>query len=761
MIKKIANFCATAMICGAETACSFSKNESVLPVKTSLDKLSLKAVDISMSEDFKNITNLSRDPTSGKIFVFGIREDESYSGYLTDHTFSDYDELRFIPQEGEKVKCAVLLKMGKKAILTVHDCTTYIYIYDSSNALEKTINCGELLVDDSYATLIAGENSVIIDQSIHGDRELTAISTSDDKVLGKVKLDEAMYIGASLDKDGVLTIVYGSHEKTYTAHIDGIELVDKTECSMLDSSAYSMCAGLDDYMLIANLGKSLFGLKDGKWNEITTNIEGGIEFYSIHSFAMTAENEFAAIQYGDFQSKLMLLTSQDISRLKSKQVVTLACFTQNYSLGQYDEVIKKFNTENENYRIEYKNYWNEDKRERDYDQLRLDIVSGNGPDIIPFDPEFTVDSFNSEVFFDLYNFIDKEPDLKREDFIPNVRKALERDGKMIMITPTFFNYQTVTAKSGYPGVRENWSFDDMIEAYNALPEGMYFFSSNEDVNPREMYFTESVMNYYFIDYDKAECSFDSPEFIKMLNFFNDNKIGLTWDEYNNLSGSFLYSDDHKLDVLKGKTFIEFERGNCFWFGTLYEKVRYYYDNECVLVGYPYNGKRNGSFINLATCLGIVANSPNKEGAWSFLRYMLSDQYYNDPNNFYCFPVIESIFDERAQMSVDGLLAFPQDENGHYLKGDMIRQDWEILVNEWNGRKFENKGKVKLKPFTQEECDYYKNLIKNSEVIRYDNTIEQIIYEETLPFFNFECSAESCAKKIQNRASLYLSERYGR
>ncbi|MBP5361473.1 MAG: carbohydrate ABC transporter substrate-binding protein [Ruminococcus sp.] len=757
-MKRIIALISSLAILVTMSACSNNKGSFSEVLQTS-EKLSFKLANISMSDSFEDIIDISRDPVGGKLLVFGRLASGSYSGYVTTRTFEEYEEFRFTPQEGETVKYAAMLRSGRKAVLTLLDSKTYIYVYGSDNKQEKTIDCGEILNEDDYATLIAGEFGVIIEQSVTGKRELTAVSISDSKVLGKIKLDEDMYIGGATDKDGVPTIVYGDSEKTYTAHLDGTEIVDKTECSSIAMSAYSMCSGYGDYSLVANLGSNLVGLKDSEWVEISTNMDSDLQFYELQSMAMTADDEFAAVQYGSAHSKLVLLSAQDISNLKTKELVTIVNFLPSTSSsGEFDEEIKAFNALSEDYRVEYKSYYNEEAHERDYEHLRLDIISGDGPDIIPFDAVFTPDSLSAGTFCDLYEYIDDDPDLSRDDFIPNVRKAFERDGKMMMVTPTFWNYKTVTAKSGYPGVTENWSFDDMIAAYNAKPEGMYFFDPAEEESTRDLLFDETVMSNFFIDYDKAECWFDSPDYIKMLNFFSDNKIGLTWEEYNNLRGEFHY-DDPTNDIIEGKTFIEFMRADCYGFRQLFEKVRYYYGDELVFVGYPYDGKEKGSFIHLDTCLGIVANSPHKDGAWSFLRYLLSDDYYNDPINYDKFPTIESRFDAKAQQCVDGFYDFKQDENGHFLDGEMIKWNWEYPVYEFKDGKAEIKERIKLKPFTQEECDYYRDMIKNSKIMRYDDSIIKIVNEETMSFFNNECTAEDCAKRIQNRASIYLNERY--
>ena len=70
----------------------------------------------------------------------------------------------------------------------------------------------------------------------------------------------------------------------------------------------------------------------------------------------------------------------------------------------------------------------------------------------------------------------------------------------------------------------------------------------------------------------------------------------------------------------------------------------------------------------------------------------------------------------------------------------------------------------IKPLTK---TYLLSIINDNSIIkipktklRHDNEINKIVNEETMKFFDYECSAEECADMIQNRVSLYLSERYG-
>ncbi|MDO4862924.1 MAG: hypothetical protein Q4A05_02035, partial [Ruminococcus sp.] len=187
MKKSMAILCAAALLCGSVTACSHGGGGDSSVATPAAEKLSLKSADISMSESFADITDISRDPVSGKLLVFGQLAGGSYAGYVTTRTFEEYEEFRFTPQEGEQVKYAAMLRSGRKAVLTLLDGTTYIYLYDGDNNQTSVIDCGEVLGEDDYASLIAGEFGVIIDQSNMGSRVLTAVSVSECKVLGQVK----------------------------------------------------------------------------------------------------------------------------------------------------------------------------------------------------------------------------------------------------------------------------------------------------------------------------------------------------------------------------------------------------------------------------------------------------------------------------------------------------------------------------------------------------------------------------------------------
>ena len=56
-------------------------------------------------------------------------------------------------------------------------------------------------------------------------------------------------------------------------------------------------------------------------------------------------------------------------------------------------------------------------------------------------------------------------------FLPNILKMNEKNGKLYSIPESFY-ITTITAKTEFVGDKANWNIDDLIAAYDAMPDGM-------------------------------------------------------------------------------------------------------------------------------------------------------------------------------------------------------------------------------------------------------------------------------------------------
>ena len=707
-------------------------------------KLILNAADIRLANNFKSIKCLSHDPLGGNILTFGELKSGGYAGFSSKNDFGDYTQFRFTPQEGEFICNAALLTGGRKAVLTTLDGETLIYVFDRDGNIQKNLNCGEILTKDRFNNIYNCKDGFIIND----DNSILTIVSLDGEILGTIDLTPYHVHGVSLDSEGIPTVVYSGEDTTYTAQIEKTKLVNKQECSVLTDTAYTMTAGFGEYRLAAMFNGMLYGLKDNSWVKLCDFIDNDFNSTSIYSLTMTGENEFAAAMTDASGSTMKLLTEADISVLESKTVIRVA----NLVSGDLvNTPAKAYNSAKPDspYRVEVKDYGNANSLYDDrITELHQDILSGNAPDVITFNNEITPGSFGAResIFVDLYTLLDKDTELKREDFLDGYLEGLDFNGKLLQISPCF-TFKTMVVKDKFLDGLTSWNYDQFAERINAIPEEMKI---TQWANMKlENNFLKIVDYSEFVDYENAVCNFENEGFIKALNIVRDNHIGLTLEEYDswmNESGGF---DAYNQGQYINDNCMIYEMDLGGWY-TLRQTLHAQFNEPATLVGYP-NENGNGSFVVPLECMGIMANSPCIDGAWDFIKTVyFSEEFYSNKNGVYgswYYPTVEEYYIKQLEEQKNATYT---DENGETIRGD----------NFWIGP--DSDDFITYYEFTDEECEKYDKIVREAakDVRQGDNVIYNIIREETMPFFEGEYTAEKTAEIIQNRVSIYLSEKYG-
>ena len=220
-------------------------------------------------------------------------------------------------------------------------------------------------------------------------------------------------------------------------------------------------------------------------------------------------------------------------------------------INLYDNLysqIAEFNRESSEYEVQLTEYCKE--FEESMTRLNTDITTGNPPDILILDGALPLKSYNDKgLFADLYEFIDSDPDMKREDFIGSVLKANEADGKLFKI---FFDFyiDTVVGKTSLVGEKQGRTAEEFLELAASYPD--------KRAMPADMtkYRALQMFAYYgcneYIDESTGKCSFNGDDFIKLLEFcdtfpseFEGNSEELL-DEFANTlhNGTILFYSDH-------------------------------------------------------------------------------------------------------------------------------------------------------------------------------------------------------------------------
>lgn len=336
-------------------------------------------------------------------------------------------------------------------------------------------------------------------------------------------------------------------------------------------------------------------------------------------------------------------------------------------------------------------------------------------------------------FVDLYSFMENDPDVNISTLNEHILQLHETDGKLYML-PTYYSIDTLVGESRYVGDKENWTLDEFISHWEQMPEGARINGHTE-----KDYVYMSIMRGTidsYIDYENATVSFDSPEFIRMLEFCN------TFDDITGYKSEY---DQNAVEFVRNRginTFHEF-----------HTSILWNEENQPItLVGFP-SDSGCGAYIESGgnrMAISSLISEEKQQGAWEFIKQYAMEEYQTDhycqfqtspvdsnkqvPNNFHGFPINMKAYDKIAKDAMEG--------------------KYNDKIVSFNGIEHE------VGWLTQDELDRltnYINSIQNLSVAM-DNDLWKIINDEILAYFNGEKTVEETVEMIQNRVSIMLSER---
>lgn len=509
----------------------------------------------------------------------------------------------------------------------------------------------------------------------------------------------------------------------------------------IPSNAYSLMPGSGDYDFFYQDGMYLYGysVETGEktkiinWMDVdvnSNNVSGQVvkEDGTIQCVLNTWKNDTTLIE---------LVTAYKVpaDSLPKKETLTLAVM---YAYELYDKVVE-FNRHSDTVRIQIVDYSEyNDYENGDYDagrtKLLTEILSGNVPDIIALN-QLPYKQFAAKgLLEDLYPWIDQDPELKREDFFSNVFQALEVDGKLYEITPSF-NIETLIGATTVVGDKPGWTYKDLLAALATMPEGcdpMDMYTDRETILRTLLY---ADLDHY-VDWTSGKCSFDSEDFIEMLEFaamFPDSiPDDMEWESTSDriaqgrqmLTSAYLYSVDSLLwsDVQFGEA-------------------------GCTYIGYPTNNGV-GSMMYLDAGYGMSAACKNKEAAWEFMRtYLLKDAQ----EEVWGIPVSRVVFQEKLDEAMTP--EYQLDENGKI----MLDENGEKIQIP-RGSYWEEDGEHAIYAMTQEQADKLLEAITTcTKVYNYDESIYNIVYEQAQAYFSGQKSVKDVVKLIQSKVTIYVNE----
>jgi ABC-type glycerol-3-phosphate transport system substrate-binding protein len=404
--------------------------------------------------------------------------------------------------------------------------------------------------------------------------------------------------------------------------------------------------------------------------------------------------------------------------------IVLATFDESKVLR---ETVTQFNQKNQEYEIEVKKYSADN-----VNAFHLDLVSGNVPDIYFLEQFAPVEIYARKgLYADLYEFLDRDPDIGREDYIETVLQASEVDGKLYAIPESFFVH-TLYGRVSDVGTDTGWIWDEFNDLMASKPEGTIPIAGCELTTTKpqitaDTFFSEVFGTCWttFVDFEKMECSFDTPDFIHILE-----------------ATKRFYPPDAYYEVtpeafLQGNPVLIRQAGlHSFHPTEIADIETKYFGEEMTLIGYPTMDGTGGSSIESYNMIAISAETDVQEGAWNFLKYILTDYQYDIiDEGLSGFPVKRSALEEFAKKGMKSSQYPPEgytDPQGVFHRPTLERDVQKIM-------------------------DLIDSITGVTVHTRSSGGIWGIIYDEIPAYFDGDRTAEDVAANIQNRVSIFLME----
>jgi len=695
-MKRIASFAIAVITLLSAVSCSSASEKSSSTSNTEANVITdksriFKRSELPFPEKLNIITDILYDEKSGTVCIIGQDESGETLCCFTDSSFSMYRYADLGIRSENECSAAYLLSDGKLYALL----TQVNYANDDITNAEYTYKLNSY--DDSFSLL----------SSVN-------IENTDENDLGQAS-------GLYMAKDSGLVAEIGSQYVTIAPDgriTSAVQREKNDELGIAD-----MIADTWKYSYYYRDNTAFYGVKSDKSREKLVDFaNSGLS--DVRSIAPLADDEFVCTIGG----KLYRLSERDNAELADVKEITLAVAL---NIDSIQPMIADFNSGSNLYRINVKNYldgheYNIEGLESAAHDLEMDIIAGKTPDMVWLDTNETEKLASKGAFTDLYELMETDAKFTKAEFLPNYLEAAETDGHLYSITPTFM-IRTMAAKSKY-AVKENWTFDEFKTAYESRPDGMELFEMG---NNRTAVFSILSGSYTdFIDLSNHSCSFDSQEFIDILEFA---KQFPSVDEY----AGERYSCRGDTALLSDMYFSSFRDINV--------QKQSVFGEDMTFVGAP-SADGKGSVMLPSNQFAIMETSDNKEGAWEFIKLFLADECYNgNPNGI---PVIENGLKKVMEAALEPPFYY-----------DELNGNKKVYMDETGMDPYSNE-QIKITPMTDDEQKRYEQFVRSVRRISSGNTelaISSIISEETESFFAGEYSAKQCAEMIQDRVSILLSE----
>lgn len=408
-------------------------------------------------------------------------------------------------------------------------------------------------------------------------------------------------------------------------------------------------------------------------------------------------SEYAAILY------------EDKKLLPEKKTITLGT-TPDLSAESMQQFVTRFNRQSKEWKVEIVEYFSYLGRYGNFlDEFTKDILDGNAPDLIDV-RSVPVELLADKGFFeDLSPYFKKSAVVNKKDILDSIWDAGIYGKELCFVIPWFGLDSYLIKKDNLKN--KDWDIEEFMRLLDEQRESSVFFYRGSHTERALLEYALYANMERFCNPESGTCDFTDGTFAELLEAINRRQ------DHGTRVGE--YKDTETWERLLADEILLCQ--NTVRSVESYYRVQQALGQECRWVGYPSQEGQYHGFSQFMI-LGMNSGSGQKEGAWDFLEYLLSEDVQNwSQSSMSVFPVREDAF--------DNYISEAYDEKGERSS------------------------------LTEEEKRALRKLAENAHLHPYRifDPLYDIVLEESDEYFAGRRTASETAEIIQNRVQLYLDE----
>lgn len=340
--------------------------------------------------------------------------------------------------------------------------------------------------------------------------------------------------------------------------------------------------------------------------EVLCNIRDcGITSYGNECLLINDKEELAFCVVEGEKPGIYLLTDEE-ETLTDSDIIRLVRL-QFYGMEYASKLAASWSVESDSAHIKVEKTDNEQKQEALHNRTMMEIVAGNGPELMWVSEEDMRILAEKGALMDMSELIPSEI---KEQLLPGVLKVGTIDGTLVGITPEVSFYTVFTPDSVWS--RDSWSISDVMSLVESRDDWEWPLSYSiykPDFYTLFYFLLKDLADSPFVDMENGVSHFDSDEFIQVLEFCKKygekDSVKVDWDDLDEMMQN----------------------------GTCAAQVSYFYDGfgnfshsmpslkDCHIVGFPRN-EGSGNYLYSEAYLVVSANATHIDAIKDFIAYLL-------------------------------------------------------------------------------------------------------------------------------------------